>query len=413
MISCGGSPAAGPTPGGDNADQIGPVDDPNRLFSGASFKLVDNIVPGDVDQDIGVDDDHIPYPDTYWPFDHDPGSPAGPNHYMNGIDMRWNAPELSPLEKYMSLADSANTNKAKDWEAHYHGSKTPKVQGWWGHCPGWTGAAMANAPIVREVFAKKDDTGAVVACNQGDDGCIGFQIGDINALEAEVYVNGASNFIGARCDIKPEDIQRDDSGRIIQRGCKGLNAGSMLVVAGNLLKVQKKPFAIDAQDAFRTDQIWNQPVYRYHVYRYETLDEAQAANLVVSGTKDGSQTTYQWNSDAHGWVLIDIGLKWVSENGPNTTLVSGADSTHETRFIAVIELDRDATDPETLIIGGEIIDDKTVEDTGRLTNSPYVWLALGPGPENEVIPSNANPTNYHNPFVKPSIVQQLIALGQK
>ena len=58
----------------------------------------------------------------------------------------------------------------------------------------------------------------------------------------------------------------------------GVNAGSLLIAASTLLKQAHLPFAINAQTPTNTDEIWNQPAYRYHVYDYRTLTTAQAAD---------------------------------------------------------------------------------------------------------------------------------------
>ncbi len=175
------------------------------------------------------------------------------------------------------------------------------------------------------------------------------------------------------------------------------------------MKQQKRGFAIDAQSAFNTDQIWNQPAYRYTVNRFEVLTQVEAANYVAYGTATGDQTTYQWNTAATGWVFIDFALHWVSEEGPNQTVISGTQSTNDTRMTAVIELNGDPALATTSIIGGEYIADPSVS-TSRLTAPPFAWLPSGPGPET-LDPSVG--TQSHNPYVKPSIVQQLVSLAQQ
>jgi hypothetical protein len=384
---------------GGKGDAIGGFEDPNGLVPGASRTLADNIGAGDVGQTFGVKDGNIPYPDTYWPFT------------SEGIDAKWNWSDqsASPLEKYMGVANPGAVADAKAWEHNNHGSGVPGVSGWWGHCPGWTGAAMANAPIQHAAYAASDGNGGLVACNGGDAGCVKFEIGDLNALMAEVYVDGASSFIGARCDTKPSDITRDANGRITQEGCDGVNPGSLLIVAATLMKQQQLPFAIDAQSDFNTDQIWNQPAYRYTVNRYQTLTAAQAANLVVHGTLDGDQTAYQWNDQAQGFALVDLSLSWVSERGPNTSVVSGADSTRQTRMVAVIELDRDASDGAAQIIGGEYVVDASA-GSSRLSVAPFLWTIQDAGQDS--LPLSVGGNN-HNPYLQPSLVKQLIALGQQ
>lgn len=58
---------------------------------------------------------------------------------------------------------------------------------------------------------------------------------------------------------------------------------------------------------------------------------------------------------------MDVTLHWVSETaGPNTTVVSGAETTRTTRMVTVIELDRPATDSAARVVGGEYLDDDRV-----------------------------------------------------
>ncbi|MBL4684390.1 MAG: hypothetical protein JKY37_07355, partial [Nannocystaceae bacterium] len=231
-----------------------------------------------------------------------------------------------------------------------------------------------------------------------------FEIGDVNALGAEAHEGARSRFIGARCDTDPADVERDESGRIVRNGsgCKGLNAGAMLIVMGNRLKIDGEPFAIDAQNEFTTEQIWNQPTFRYTVNDYEALTESEAANLVATGgdSRQGDRDVYPFNSNAEGFVLVDVSLNWVTEtSGPNLTPVSGADSFRTTRMVAVIELDADPSNPDAEIIGGEYIDDGSV-GADRLRVAPFAWIAEDAGPDFR-----------HNPFVRANTVKQLLALA--
>ena len=108
---------------------------------------------------------------------------------------------------------------------------------------------------------------------------------------------------------------------------------------------------------------------------------------------------YKWNKDARGYVYVDIGIKWVTEHGPNKTVFSGLKSTRETRFAAVIELDKDPSDPTAKIIGGEYLDKPDI-GANRLTVPPFVWVAD---------PSRVTDTALrHNPYVKASAVKKLV-----
>jgi hypothetical protein len=363
-----------------------------------STLLADSLVPDDVGKTFGVDDEHIPYPDTYWPFS------------QNGIDAEWHGQGTrSPLERYMAVADPMNALAARAWEHGFHGEGVPNMVAWWGHCPGWTGAATSNAPVRWPVSVRSDGAGGVVPCSAGDMGCVSFEIGDVDALLAEVYLDGPSALIGARCDKKPAQIQRDQYGRIARdgSGCKGLNAGALVVVLGQWMKKKKGALAIDAQNDFNTDQIWNQPAYRYTVNRFTPIDAASAANLVAFGTTTGSLTSYPWNASAQAFAQVDLSIHWVSELGPNTQAVSGTSSTHETRVVAILELSAAATEPGARILGGEYVDDGTVH-ADRLTVPPFVWLSHGPGPE-QVSPTLGG--SGHNPYVSPRVVELLVRLG--
>jgi hypothetical protein len=372
-------------------------------------RLTALIGPQDVGKSFGLDDQHVPYPDTYWPFrffDDDSKKLLA----NNGIDDRWQGQsEPSPLEKYMATVDPSKSSDARAWEKKNHGEDVKDVANWFGHCPGWTAAAMFNAPLTKGVSAKMSG-GQMVECNKGEAGCQTFDIGDINALEAEVFLDSEGAFLGARCDTKPTDIQRDKNGRVLQTGCRGLNPGALVVILANRMKNVKnaanfvpRAIAIDAQNEFNTDQIWNQPAYRYQVNDARAITEQDA--IKATHKKAGPlPAKYEFNSDAKGFFRVDLGIKWVQENGPNRKMVSGLLSTKVMRFAAVLELDGDPNSPATRIIGGEFLDDPA-SGANRLVVPPFVWSADGLQPDNQA--------NGHNPFVKGSIVQQIVKLALK
>ncbi len=79
------------------------TEDPARILPpDFDTRLSALISPADVGKSFGLDDAHVPYPDTYWPFrviDENKEVVA-----RNGIDHRWQGPrEASPLEKYARL----------------------------------------------------------------------------------------------------------------------------------------------------------------------------------------------------------------------------------------------------------------------------------------------------------------------
>ena len=107
--------------------------------------------------------------------------------------------------------------------------------------------------------------------------------------------------------------------------------------------------------------------------------------------------------------------------------VSSSKSTMKHRVKAVIELDKDISEgararASANIIGGEYLTDdaaaaRNPPDTvgpHRLAVPTFVWVSVDAGPEDLTEEEAGNPYfQHHNPFIKPSLVKRLIALGQR
>jgi hypothetical protein len=444
VVACSASQAPATNHQDDTAD---PRSEDLRILPGDfSRLLVDNIVADDAHhpEGFGVPDARIPYPDTYWPFLVTNGSTVVAS---DGIDFRWQgASTPSALEKFatvVSAGDAAQIAKTKQWEHDHHGpglgvKQNRQVLDWEGHCPGWTGASLANAPILHPVFVKPDAAQVFVPCSEADartgqGGCTRFDIGDINALEAEVYVDGVQPLVGAGCFTRTpstdeyDRIKRNPDGFSSNNGsgCKGLNPGALMMILGNRMKRDQLPFAINAQQPGITDQIWNQPAYRYFVNRYEELPASRAIALVAgSATPPAS---YVWNPQAKGFALVDISIAWVKEHAPTTQVISGKVTTRKHRVQAILELDQDivgdaSTRARAQIIGGEYLTDDAAAaqndsrtfGPNRLTVPTFVWVSVDAGPEDLTV-DQAEDTRFehHNPFIKPSLVKRLVELGTK
>ncbi|APR82494.1 Hypothetical protein A7982_07843 [Minicystis rosea] len=402
LAGCGERPSARTEPLGaaKGTLEIGYAEQPETLVSTASRRLIDNISAADIGEEFGVPDARTPYPDTYWPFAY------------GGTDLHWyqrGSDPRSPIEKYMAITAPEATYFAKAWEHNNHGMGAPALALWNGHCPGWAGAATNNAPILHRVFAGPDGRGGIAKCTEGTSGCVRFEIGDVNALMAEVYVDSPVVIIGSTCGTRPYDIPYDWYGRVLKDGCRGVNPGSLIIAVSTLLRRHQIPFAMAAQNENTTDQIWTQPTYRYYVYDFQPLTRAAAVNLVTRSSIAGPDATYVWNPAAQGFAFMDLGLRFVGEDKPHVELLSGLRSTYEMRVTAVLELDADASDPNAKILGGEYVAISNRE-TNRLTVPPFIWVARGMGPDD--LPFYVG-SNHHNPFIRPSVVKQLIVLGQQ
>ncbi len=393
----------------DRADNnaVGRLEDPERLGATLggpfSWKLAANIDAQDVGRTFGVEDSQIPYPDTYWPMERD------------GINDRWNG-VASPLEKYMTLTDPANLRNALSWNSLNAGKSVNGIQYWNGFCDGWSAAAIAESPIKHAIFAQVSENVATKcsARDEGKDGCVKFEIGDLNALMAIMYSSVPKRMTGSGCNTDPNLVQRDGNGRVLPEregaGCKGLNPGALLVILSHRMKRDKKAIVINNQGfdeetgQWRTNEIWNQPAYRYTVNRFEPVSSKEAANLTITGERTGSETTYRWNNAAKAFAYVDFTVHWVGETEKaNINFVSGKTQSEETRMTAVIELNQEATSPNSTILGGELTEDRGA-GTHRLKNHPYVWLPSAPPQD--------GPTKF-NQFVKPSIVRQLLKFGRE
>jgi hypothetical protein len=387
--------------GNGKEDAIGADEDPSILVRTASRRLSTNLPKADVGKTFTVDGAHMPYSDTFWPYS-DPTGKEGTGKLDNGIDATFGEPD-SPLAKFMKLTNAGKLADAQAWEKSNHGSGVSGVDTWFGHCNGWTAAALKNPLPKKAVSAKLSGT-SVVSCAAGSAGCVTFQIADLTALLAEIYLDAPADFLGARCDTAPGAIKRDAAGRILTAGCEGTNPASVLIVANALIKKKHMGFAIDAQRPDNTDEIWNQPAYAYTIVSAEPLTEQQAAQLVLK--KDDYASI---NADAKGWVKATMRVDWGSEplsGRPDPKPATESSDSHT--FTVVLELDAAVTDLGTPgkanLIGGEYLDDPN-QDANRLSVFPFLWAPKGAGPES---PGGDG----HNPFVKVSLVKKLVALAK-
>ena len=426
-------------------EQIPPHESRKTLFPFAELvSAFDQAVqPG---ESFGMPADKIPYPDTYWPM------------IDNGLLVNWlekdgtlcetvptdsakaiarfgrdvtpdddddevhacNNPQPSPLEKVMGITRPEKLADAMAWEQRFHGIDVLGVAPWFGHCPGWAGSTHIHAPLDGPAFAKSDGLGGLTGCAPGELGCVKFEIGDINALQSEIFEGAESKFIGARCDKKLEDIQRDEFGRIIDEGCDGVNFGALLIIAATSFQQEGRPFNIDAQEEFNTAEIWNQPAFRYTIHSSTGLTETEASERVASGAPERSDrfdgrtlANYSTiNPNAKGWALVDMSLHWVAEtSGPNTERVSGALTAQKTRMVGIVELDKPFGEAGAEIIGGELLDDPFV-GASRLKNQPFIWVADGPSPDVPEFQESPTVKRRRNPYLKVPHVNKLIELSR-
>ena len=161
-----------------------------------------------------------PWAGYWWPYS------------SNGIATGGFGSGASPAGKYD--AARGGTTHAQDWEAKNHGSKTPKLEQWWGHCNGWC-AASALFP---EPHAPAKVNG------------ITFQVADIKAILSEAAMEAGADYYGERMkDDNPGNPAYHDT----------IPAQYFLVLTNYIGRLNQGVLI----DRYTGYQVWNQPLAGY------------------------------------------------------------------------------------------------------------------------------------------------------
>jgi subtilisin-like proprotein convertase family protein len=345
--------------------------------------------------------EHTPWPDTYWPT------------YQDSYNARWQgADTLSPAEKYdvafngweSSRVDGLRPMKSgkcslEDWDPSYYENLGPAatyvsnnkghkntrvaaqagklkdnclakedseclqncadepedtiayckkrcdrggVETWWGLCHAWVPAAMLEA----EAQHKVEYNGVT------------FEVSDIKALLIAQYDSTQAYMIGGRCNDR--EVERDESGRIIDDECRDTNAGSFHVVLSNFLGVMKRAIA---EDKTYNYEVWNQPILEWKASKVDEITEDKAIELL----KLEGVTKYPYNDDARRWVEVNSTVSYITESSASTVPYTDTINSYvrKDNYTYILELDSDG-----VIIGGEW--------TGSsITKHPdFLWLPV-------------------------------------
>ena len=136
------------------------------------------------------------------------------------------------------LYDAARggTTHASEWEVAHHGPKVPGIQGWWGHCDGWS-AAAALYPEPRQPVTVNG---------------IEFGVADLKGLLTEAGGSADYEFFGNKMIDDDESSPR----------YKDTVANQYFAVLTNFMGRQGDVVNIDR---FTGYEVWNQPVMGYKV----------------------------------------------------------------------------------------------------------------------------------------------------
>lgn len=366
------------------ADRIDAQNDP-RLF-GVNLDVIVNELPlsGTVEQ--------MAWPASYWPT------------YEDSANHRWQGQgTYSPLEKYdLAFNDWTppanfdnlipfkncgqefdqdyydNLGPAAKYWSNNHGNKARRdkwngtyeeceeaIETWWGLCHAWVPAAILEAEPQKAVTYNN----------------VTFEVSDIKALFLMMYNRSSTKFLGRRCNLKNEEIDRDENGRIKQDECRDTNAGSLHLILANLIGRDRRAFAEDRTMGY---QVWNQPVVGYQVDLLEEITLVQALDLLDPDRTICTESTYCYNEDAKKFYEVSIDVKYITESSASTQpmLPNIGSYTRTDTYHYILECEEDGE-----IIGGEWISAHVTAFPDRINYPPdsqdnhsdFLWLPLRAG----------------------------------
>ncbi|MCK6546957.1 proprotein convertase P-domain-containing protein [Myxococcota bacterium] len=356
-----------------------------------------------------------PFPSNWWPM------------RQGGIARRWNGTELSPAEKYdqlitptevrevtLTLAqrdwrgeptnagaqpETMRLGPAAEWEHRNHGRHgDTDPDSWWGHCNGWSSYVLNEDEPIRPVTVRYDATAQrVVECATASEaGCVRFELGDINALGAELYWSDAARMLGRRCEQEASEFTFDASGRINAVECRDGNAGAFHLVATNMIGRLTRPFIVDLTADF---QVWNYPVYRFELTRNEEITLPEALEAIDAPT---STTTWTYNASATRWVRVQL-KAWIVEDAipPTTQPVGGLIDRYTTfeYYDYILELDAAGT-----ILGGEWIGES------KRRHPDFLWYSYS---NSAYSSASDDQWDGDNPSIRYSYWKQILTLAQR
>ena len=352
-----------------------------------------------------------PFPSNWWPM------------RQGGIGRQWLPGSASPTEKWdllvhadrirdvsLTLAqrnargEPANEGAqpetfrygpTTEWEHRNHGrhgDRDPDT--WWGHCNGWASYVLNEDEPTRPVNVRLENN-RVVECAPSQEGCVRFELGDVNALGAEIYWNDAARMLGRRCEQQVSEFTFDEAGRINAVECRDGNAGSFHIVNANMLGLLRRPYIVDLNaDA----EVWNYPVYRFEVTRNEEISVAEALRAI--GAPAGTEG-WIYNRDAVRLVRIGVTADIVEDAIPPSTEPAGhllERYTTRERYEYILELDARGD-----IIGGEWIGES------KTKHPDFLWYSYSNSP---YLQQDDDLWDGDNPHIRYSHFKQLLTLAQ-
>jgi hypothetical protein len=316
-----------------------------------------------------------PFPAYWWPY------------RRNGIAYRWQGSgTLSPVEKYDRLVGQGS--RGTNWELSRHGLAVNPAS-WWGHCNGWASYTLNEDQPQRAVNVRFSN-GAVSTCTAGTTGCIRFEVGDIDGLMTELYLNDRFRILAGRCRTNSPGY--DLYGRAQRSECLDVNPGSLHIVTANMLGSHRRMFILDRNADL---EVWNYPAFRFEVSRLVEVNAATALRLIGA-----SGTTYFFNTAARRFFDVTLRI-WIADDAiPPTTYPTGqylSQYSHVMTYTYVLEASSDGT-----IIGGEFT------GSSKRSHPDFLWYSTGHSPTM----TDDDLSDGDNPYIRYSVVKAISNLAR-
>ncbi len=367
----------------------------------------------------------IPYPNYEWPHMHD------------GIAGEWHpADHQSPLVKFIQQVAPSHVDAALRWEGDHHGAQQGRggVEPWEGHCHASTLASIWYGSRIRHPVTARysSTTEAFERCEAGTSGCTTFLIPDLYALAAE-----AQSLRYPRLHA----LQSDETGRP--------NAGSFAMAlsawlgprAADLDRATRKKWGLPRALSISgldepAGEIWSRAILSYSVVRYQAVDRKSAARLVAEAR---CHQLSDLARHATHFALVVFRLSYVDYLTREQLAavaeqpIRGDSLTKQVDVAVLLELvevptggaSRKATtrSPSTSktegwldewarnkqIVGGSYVTHEDLSTSPR--NAPRSLMTVTEAPHDDEPIGRPYKALQRNPYVTPSMVEQLISLS--
>lgn len=249
-------------------------------------------------------------------------------------------------------ADVSNYQEAAAWERRRHSPSWPTFESWFGHCNGWSAAAL-HYPEPR---APKTIDG------------VEFSVGDQKALLAESWMEFSGDFVGKRVN---------DKGDFSSSAYWDIAPAQFTLILANVVSGGKRGIVFDR---YSGDQIWNQPLVAY------TFEPITPEDYL--GAHPSAPDVYRVNMSAKiYWAEDRVGREDITPpfdiDNPNRKYFSVRKLTYELWLDGPIEFDANGV----MVRSGDILvtreDDRYVggmwkhsADTASMLNGhpDYMWV---------------------------------------